>query len=195
MLAPVRTVLSSTPLVTLAEAKLHLGIINSVEQDALINSLVNAATSYLDGYSGILGRAMLTQTWRQDFAGFSKCMRLPVGNLIAVSSVQYYDSFNNLQTLSADAYSSLSDELGPFLVLNSGFSWPSTFDRRDAVRVTWTAGYGPAATDVPAAIKEAVLLLVGHFYGNREAVTVGTLASELPLGVAALISPYRRKSL
>ncbi|MBB3142198.1 head-tail connector protein [Halomonas organivorans] len=37
----------------------------------------------------------------------------------------------------------------------------------------------------------AMLLLIGHWYENREAVALGTIATELPMAVQALISPYR----
>lgn len=194
MLSPVRTVAPASQIVTLAEAKLHLAVSNT-DFDALIAGLISAATDHLDGYSGILGRALITQTWRQDFAGFSGCMRLPVGNLLSVSSVSYYDVDNSQQTLSTDVYSALSDAIGPLLVLNSGSSWPATYPRQDAVRVTWTAGYGPSASDVPAAIKQAILLLVGHWYANREAVSAGGSPAELPMGVTALIDPFRRKKI
>ena len=40
-------------------------------------------------------------------------------------------------------------------------------------------------------ITAAMLLLIGHWYTNRESVVVGTITSELPMAVEALISPYR----
>ena len=36
-----------------------------------------------------------------------------------------------------------------------------------------------------------MLLLIGHWYENREAVVIGSTATELPMAVEALISPYR----
>ena len=53
------------------------------------------------------------------------------------------------------------------------------------------AGYGAAAA-VPAAIKQAMLLLIGHWFANREAVNVGNIVTAMPLAVEALIAPYRR---
>ncbi|MDW2745141.1 head-tail connector protein [Atlantibacter subterraneus] len=38
----------------------------------------------------------------------------------------------------------------------------------------------------------AMLLLIGHWYANREAVNVGNITSELPLGVEALLMQHRR---
>jgi uncharacterized phiE125 gp8 family phage protein len=190
MLAPVRTVAPTGTLVTLSEAKLHCRI-DGGDEDLLVSGLVKAAQDHLDGYSGVLGRALLTQTWRQDFDAFSDTMRLPVGNLLAVSSVTYYDASNAQQTLASSVYTAFSDTLGPYVTRKPGQAWPSTYTRPDAVSVTWTAGYGPAATDVPSSIRQAVLLLVGHWYANREAVTSDP-AAPLPFAVDALLSPLRR---
>ena len=57
-----------------------------------------------------------------------------------------------------------------------------------------TVGYGDAAVDVPQALRQAIRLLVAHWYENRGLVTVGT-ATVLPQSVAALIAPYRMLSL
>lgn len=37
----------------------------------------------------------------------------------------------------------------------------------------------------------AMLLLIGHWYANRESVVIGTITAEVPMAVDALISPYR----
>lgn len=192
-LAPVRTVAPNVPLVTTAEAKLRCRIDGS-DEDNLIDSLISAATAHLDGYSGILGRALLAQTWQQDFCDFDDPLRLPVGDYLSGLVVTYYDSANDQQTLSSDVYSILSDVRGPFIALNYNQAWPSVYTREDAVRVTWVAGYGTTAADVPAPIKQAILLLVGHWYANREAVTVGAgiTTAELPIAVKALVSPFSR---
>lgn len=48
--------------------------------------------------------------------------------------------------------------------------------------------------DLPAA-KVAVLLLAGHWYRNREAVTVGTAGSDLPMGVKLLLNPLAKMGI
>ncbi len=47
----------------------------------------------------------------------------------------------------------------------------------------------------PPALKQAVLLLVAHFFDNPYAVTPEVAMSVTPFGVARLIAPYRRVSL
>jgi len=196
-LAPVRTVAPSVPLVTLSELKQQCRVDHD-DEDLLLDGLIKAATAHLDGYSGILGRALLEQTWQLDLCDFPSCLlRLPVGNLISVESITYYDTSNVQQTLSGSTYSALSDRLGPFVALKNGFTWPSVYSRLDAVSVIWKAGYGATAATVPDAIKQGALLLAAHWYSNREAVNVGAglTAIELPLAVASLTAPYRRVSI
>lgn len=67
-----------------------------------------------------------------------------------------------------------------------GTSWPSTRPQREAVQVVYVAGYG-AASDVPANVRQAILLQVGHMYANREAVVTGTIATTIPLAVRSLL--------
>lgn len=186
------TAATAATLVTLAEAKKHCGI-DSTDDDVLLTSLIAAAESYLDGYSGILGRALLEQTWQQKLDGFCDRMDLRVGIASSVVSVQYSDASNNIQTLSTSTYQLLSDDLGSYVGLKALQVWPSAYVREDAVTIQWKAGYGTTAASVPGAIRAAVLLLIGNLYENREAVVVGNInAVELPLSFNALVAPFRR---
>ena len=190
MLAPVRTVAPVEPLLPLADAKAHLRV-DHADEDELISGLIAAAEAHLDGYSGILGRALITQTWAVEFPTFASRLDLPLGPLQS-ATIQYYDSTNVLQTLSTSVYAVLTDGLGPYVSLKYNQQWPQTYTRDDAVKVTWVAGYGSAPASVPAAIRSAMLLLVSHWYDNRSPVSVGESVAELPFTVAALLAPYRR---
>lgn len=193
MFKPARTIAPSVKPLSLAEAKAHLRVDHS-DDDTMIDALIDAAVSHLDGFSGVLGRALVTQTWQQVLGGFEDEIRLRVGNVLGITSVTYYDASNVQQTLASSVYTPFTDELGAWLDLKAGQSWPATYDRPDAVTVTWTAGYGPAATDMPAAIRQAMLLIIGHWYANREAVTTDT-QTPLPLAVDALLAPFRQTGL
>jgi uncharacterized phiE125 gp8 family phage protein len=190
MLRPVRTVAPATALVSLDDIKAQVRVPH-VDDDALLTALIEAATSRIDGYAGILGRAIVSQTWTQDFDGFANDLRLPLGNLVSITDVKYYDATNTQQTASATLYSGLEDECGPYVTLKYGQAWPSTYNRPDAVKVTWVCGYG-AVVNVPAAVVHAVKMLAAHWYENREAVVIGDMASEVPLGVRSLLAPHCR---
>lgn len=192
MLKPVRITAPADTPISLAEAKANMRV-DGTDEDALITSLIGAAVDLIDGWSGILGRCVFTQTWRQDFQDFpsGRMIRLPLDPVQSVTVV-YSDTANVEQTLSGTFYSLHTDDVGPFLWLLDGQNWPSVNDRLDAVRIEMVVGYG-AASDVPNSIKQALFLMVGHWYENREAS--GKSMQEIPLGVYALLAPYRRISI
>jgi uncharacterized phiE125 gp8 family phage protein len=189
MLAPVRTVAPTAPVLTIDEVKAHLRV-DHADEDQLIIGLIDAATAHIDGYNGILGRALVTQTWTVDFPTFRNRLDIPLGP-IQSATIQYYDSTDVQRTLATSVYAVLSDGLGPYVALRYNQQWPQTYTRDDAVRITFVVGYGAAAS-VPVAIRAAMLLLIGHWYDNRSTVSVGEAASEMPVSAAALLAPFRR---
>lgn len=196
-LTPIRMVAPAETPVTLAEAKAHLRVEqDDTHDDALIGALIDAATERLDGWSGILGRCMVTQTWRFDYPEFPGCgmLRLPMGNVQSLT-VSYRDAAGDAQTLSSALYTVTADALGPVVALNDGEAWPGTATRPEAVFVTAVLGYGDAE-DVPAPLKAAILLMVGDLYRFTETVTAGSVA-EVPMSmtVSNLIAPYRMVGL
>lgn len=40
-------------------------------------------------------------------------------------------------------------------------------------------------------VKAAMLLLIGHWYANREAVNIGNITTAVPFALEALLQPYR----
>lgn len=50
----------------------------------------------------------------------------------------------------------------------------------------------PAEMALTLDIQQAVLLLVGHWYANREEVVVGAAANQIPMGVSALLWTRKR---
>lgn len=186
-----RVAAPSVPLATLAEAKAWLRV-DFADDDDLIEALVAAATDHVDGGSGVLGRALITQSWSLTLSSFPETDRLylPVPRVHSVTSITYRDSADVEQVLAADQYRLVAEDDEAVIELVSGGSWGQTGDRTDAVTVTYVTGYGDAASDVPQAIRTAVLLLVGHWYETRRAVTDKGY-SDLPMGVKALLANYR----
>lgn len=177
---------AETP-ITLAEAKTHLRVDSSAE-DAYITSLIAAAVSLVDG-EGHLGRSMVTQTW-QEWSGQSPdAVRLSMGPFIALTNVDYYDTDGVLQAATLSDYEVRLE--GDFVNVRpkTGKAWPSSADRDDSIRLTYTAGFGDAA-DVPDGLKHALKLLVGHWYANREAVTELSL-KDAPMAFDALVTNER----
>lgn len=174
--------------VTLAEARAHCRVDSDVD-DPLLSALILAAVSHLDGWSGVLGRCLISQTWRQTFDAFG-VLGLPFPTE-TVTAISYVDPAGSVQMLAPTAYVLRHVPGGSCVEPAPGSAWPLADSGAEGVAVTFVAGYGPAASDVPAAIRQAILLLVGHWYENREGAVLGTVATELPLAVSALIGSYR----
>jgi uncharacterized phiE125 gp8 family phage protein len=196
MCKPILSGAPAVPVLSTAEAKAHCRIDGS-DDDTLVADLIEAARAHLDGYSGILGRCLVNQSWSVSLSGFpgGDIIRLPLGDAQSVTSITYFDSDGAGQTFGASNYRLHTDAFGPYIRLVDGKNWAGTDTRDDAVTVTWVAGYGPAASNVPQGIRQAMLLLIGHWYEGREAVTVGVAAAVIPLGVQALLAPYRLRQI
>lgn len=182
----------AAPLLTTDEAKEQVVAVGFSDDDSLIDRYVAAASGYLDAEHGILGRALVTQTWRVTFSGTpaSRTLSLPFPRLQSVSSVTYYDLDGVEQTFGASNYRVISPDHGGFIELVDGASWPAVASRSDAMSVEFVAGYGDAGSDVPAPIRQAAALLAGLWYKEREAAT-DTAFSALPMGVQSLLQPFR----
>ncbi|MEF2551994.1 head-tail connector protein [Aurantimonas sp. A2-1-M11] len=180
--------------VALVEAKKHLRVDHD-DEDNLITAYIEAATAHLDGYSGVLGRALINQGWRQDFDGFCRILRLPLPN-VSAAAVTYDDASGAEQTVDSGTFRILSDHLSAYVAASLDTVWPSARVDAGSVRVTFTAGYGEAAEDVPAPIRSAILLMIGDLYENRATVSErGSGRIDMSTTVERLITPYRRMTI
>lgn len=186
---------------TVAEVKAHLRVAHD-DDDATIAALIAAATAHLDGWTGILGRCLVEQTWMQEFDRFERCLRLPLGPVGSITSVKYYDEAGVLQTVGSSNYSLFADGLGFYVRFVDGFAAPALYREPASVRVSYKAGQAVIETDgvmdgVEPSIKFAMLLLIGHWYENREAVALPRVGAQaaivLPFAVDALLAPHRRR--
>lgn len=193
MYRPVQVTAPAIKPVTSTEVKAWLDI-GYTDKDSVITGLIAAATAHLDGWTGILGRALCEQTWRQDFDRFNRCMRLPLAPVISITSIKYDDASDAETTVSSSEYVLLNDDLGPYVRFLDTYAFPQIHDQRPAVRVTYLAGYPTVAGawSGPEDIKHAMALLIRHWFDNPTAVVVGVTAQALPHAVDALLAPHRR---
>lgn len=175
--------------VSLDDAKRHLRVTSTLD-DGYIGGLITAARKYAERRTR---RAFITQTWAiklERFPDSSSSLYLPVPPLQSITSITYVDQDGATQTWSSGSYKALTSHLPGRVVLEYGEVWPTSLrDDPEAVVITFVAGYGDAATDVPQEIKQAILLMVGHWYANREPVAATTM-SKIPLTVDSLLGSY-----
>lgn len=172
--------------ISLDEAKLHLRVDSSAD-DALISSLVSAASLYIEETTG---RAMVSGTLEIKRKTLPSSIPITFSPVQSVVSVVITDEDGNDSTVDTSVYSLDTTEVPHRILLNSGEAW-TTAVLADAnpVTITVVAGYGPAAS-VPETLKAAVKLQVTDLYEQRASLLVGTIQSELPT-VKRLLAPYR----
>lgn len=66
----IRVTAPTVPVIDLGEAKAHLRVLHD-DDDALIQGLIDAAVSWMDGWDGVLGRCIMPQTWRMEICDLS----------------------------------------------------------------------------------------------------------------------------
>lgn len=177
--------------ITLAEARAHLRITSTAE-DSLISRLIKVARGRAEAATR---RQLVTATWvmtRDDFPSGDQPLKLYRPPVASVTKVEYYDESNALVTWGATKYQTdLVAEPARILPV-SGESWPTTYDRMNAVQVTYVAGYGAAAA-VPDEIKQAILVLLAELFERREESVVGTIVSPAAMTFENLLEPYSIK--
>lgn len=174
--------------VDLTLAKAHCRITDS-QQDALVTLAIESARQAVDGQNGVLGRALITQTWELVLDCFpSEFIRIPLPPLQSVVSIKYQDPDGIEQTLDPGRY--LVDTASqPGGVVVDADGWPEIDDTANAVRIRFIAGYGAAAADVPAPIRSAILLQVGDLIENRQTQQKDALV--MNPAAESLLFPYR----
>jgi uncharacterized phiE125 gp8 family phage protein len=159
---------------------------------AYIDELIAAAVSRLDGPSGLLNRALITQSWEARYPGFCPEIVVPLARVQTVDSVKCLDASGVERTLDPSLYrvtGRLSDDcrIRPAI----GKTWPATLRDREAVVVSFTSGFGDTSDDVPATIRHALLEMIATAYEHREAVISGSIFSSLPGAASAAVLDWK----
>lgn len=185
--------ISSSPDVeplTVADVKLHLRMTSDTTEDNLIASLITAAREYCEKYTG---RAFATQTVVLYLDAWPSVdyIELPLSPLQSVTSVKYKDYAATETTMTVTTqYLVDSDSPTGRIVLPYGVSWPSfTAYPYNPIAITYKAGY----TTLPKSLRQAMLLLIGLWYENREDQFEGSTVnmSKVEVSARALMDQYR----
>lgn len=180
-----RTVAPTTEPVTLAQAKAQLRVLHS-EEDEYITGLIKTAREWAEDYTrmAFLAQTLVAQypdwpnQFTPNFALLDSTFILARPPLVAVESVQYYDVTDTLITLDPSTYnvdtiqSPGTVRLKQTTFSNSPWGVPLSKNYVNPITITYTAGYGDDASDVPSKIQQAMLIMIAHWYEQRTPIVI-----------------------
>ena len=156
-----------------------------LDDDAELADLAFSCREFIERSFNI---QMLTATWELTLDAFPEgVIYLPRPPLASVTSIQYYDSANVLQTWSNTNYRVLTTEEPGFI--EAVDSWPNTYERSDAVKVTYVAGWSHR-TLIPAGLTQAIKTRVRWMYEGQPGDP-----DKHERRISSLLGPYGRKAV
>jgi len=162
------------------------GFADDAAADPLLAELLRAAIAAIEARTGkvLLARDFLwtLTSWR----GTDR-QALPVAPVRAITSVTILDRAGAATVIDPAGYRLERDTHRPHL-LAAGAALPA-IALGGRAEIAFEAGFGPAWSDVPADLAQAVLLLAGHWFEHRAEAAFGEGA--MPFGVRALIERWR----
>jgi uncharacterized phiE125 gp8 family phage protein len=174
--------------VTLLREHLRLGtgFPDDSLQDTLLAGFLRAALAAIERRTGkaLLSRGFVLTltTWRSP-----ERQPLPIAPIGALASVTLTDAAGVATAIPLSTLRLEPDAMRPVLVALGGSLPP--IPQNGSACVAVTAGYGPAWSDMPADLAQAVLMLAAHYYEYRTEVALS--GGCMPFGVTALIERYR----
>ena len=174
-----------------SEAKLFLKVDTS-DDDALIGTIISSAREYVENFTGY---QLLSATWIQyldRFPNNNTAIELLMNPVSAITHVKYYDSDNVEQTWASSNYDTDLNGKPARITLASNVTFPTVYDRTNAIEIKFVAGYAStSATGFPKQLLNAMYLIIGHLYENRQEVIIGKTAYEIPKGADSILRQYR----
>ncbi len=144
--------------ITLEEARLFLRV-EYTDDDELITSMVKGATVVAQAF---INQQITECQYALALSSFQKEVSL-LSPVKTIDSVKYYDTTNTLQTLDGSNYYLMDFGLPNKLIFTEGVSL-DTYNRPDAIQITFTSGM----TTVPSDIIQWVKIRVATMYQFRE---------------------------
>jgi uncharacterized phiE125 gp8 family phage protein len=178
--------------VALTDAKAWLRVEHD-DDDDVIAALIAGARCHVEAQTR---RALITQEWRlvrESWPSNGRIAALPVP-LVAITAARVRDGQGGTQSLDLQAFT-VDAAAAPAIIAFAPWALPVPEQKAGGVEIDITCGYGGGPGDVPPPLRQAIRLLLAHWYENRGLVALGDTVAVLPATVAALIAPYRVLSL
>ena len=166
--------------------------VDAHDDDELIAALIAAARLAVETQTR---RALITQGWRLTLDGWPADGRITVrpGPLRVLSAARVFDLDGNATTLDLQHF---VPDLGASALVVAPWAMMQPTRLAAGIALDVMVGYGDTTADVPEPLRQAMRILIAHWYENRGLVVPGAMSlATLPATASALMAPYRMVSL
>jgi uncharacterized phiE125 gp8 family phage protein len=174
--------------ITLAEAKQFIRVEHD-DDDDIIAALIAGSRIHVETQTR---RALITQSWRlvRDVWPELGCVPVLPVPLRTLDAARVHKSDGSTLALDIAAFA-VDKAAAPARLAFARGALPAPERTVGGIEIDVTCGYGDAPQNVPEPLRQAIRLLVAHWYENRGLVAIGHEVAVLPQTAAALIGPYR----
>lgn len=176
--------------VSLVDVKAHLRI-DTPDEDRLLQAAIVAARLHVEA---VTRRALISQLWRLylDEWPEGRAVPIPLSPIISVSAVTFYDIAGVARSWGPESYR-LDLSAQPAKLVAKMRPAAALYD--NGIEIDVVAGYGVSSIDVPAPLRQAIMVLVACWYERRGIVGHDAVGALAPEGFDALIAPYKVRRL
>lgn len=176
--------------VTLADVKAHLRI-DTPDEDPLLQAAIVAARAHIEARTR---RVLINQLWRLylDQWPDGRAVPIPLSPIIAVTAVTFYDIAGVARVWGPENYR-IDPSAQPARLIAKLRPAAALYD--NGIEIDVVAGYGVSSIDVPAPLRQAILVLVAAWYERRGMIGHDAVGALEPEGFNALIAPYMVRRL
>jgi uncharacterized phiE125 gp8 family phage protein len=175
----------ATEPISLAEAKTHLRIPHA-DDDGYISTLIIAARRAAEARTGL---ALINQDWSLWLDKWPNAPVVSLG-LVPVSAINDIIAYGEDGTpaIYDPAHYYLDGVSKPGRVVIRPDRLPPIAGRRvNGIEIRFTAGFGATASAVPQDLKQALLLIIAHWFEHRGEAEGGSL----PMSAIEILSRHR----
>lgn len=152
--------------------------IDHMDEDLLISGMISAAREHSETFTR---RSLALKKYELTVNDFRERISLPKPPFVSLDKIIVKDIDGN-ELIVSDYLISGSEYIDLLI------EWPNVeLYPVDAIKIQYQSGY----EELPKPIEQAMLLMISHFYTNRETVVVGTSVAKMPFSVETLLNPYK----
>lgn len=162
---------------------------DNTDSDRLLDVCIRMAVDEVERY---IESPIINRDYVMTFTTWPDAIEISNWPLVSLTSIEYYDSNNVLQTLAAADYSLSLDKATP--TISPASSWPAVYGRADAIIVKYQAGWADSADNVPPLLRGAVMMRAATRFEMPVESGTGTVAWSIgsDLGLKDMLHPFKK---